>query len=86
MDNLPAHKADGVRQAIGIAGCTLRYLPPYSPDYNPIESAFSKLKVLLRAKAERSVEGLWNSVADVIKLFEHQERANSFAAAGYDPD
>jgi dimethylglycine dehydrogenase len=58
MDNLPAHKTDGVRQAIEIAGCTLRYLPPYSPDFNPIENAFSKLKALLRAKAERSVEGL----------------------------
>lgn len=86
MDNLPAHKADGVRQAIEIAGCRLRYLPPYSPDFNPIENAFSKLKALLRAKAERSVEGLWNSVGDVIKLFEPQECANYFAAAGYDPD
>ncbi|WP_461549915.1 IS630 family transposase [Sinorhizobium meliloti] len=86
MDNLPAHKADGIRQAIETAGCTLLYLPPYSPDFNPIENAFSKLKALLRARAERSVDALWNTVGDIVKLFEPQECANYFAAAGYDPD
>jgi transposase len=56
MDNLPAHKAEGVRQAIEGAGCRLLYLSPYSPDFNPIEKAFAKLKAALRAKAERTVE------------------------------
>lgn len=55
MDNLPAHKAAGVRDAIEAAGASLLYLPPYSPDFNPIENAFSKLKALLRAKAERMI-------------------------------
>jgi transposase len=86
MDKLPAHKADGVRQALKGAGCRLLYLPPYSPDFNPIENAFSKLKALLRAKAERSVDALWNRVGEVVKLFEPQECANYFAAAGYDLD
>lgn len=85
MDNLPAHKADGIRQAIETAGCTLLYLPPDSPDFNPIENAFSTLKALLRARAERSVDALWNTVGDIVKLFEPQECANYFAAAGYDP-
>jgi transposase len=86
MDNLPAHKADGVRQSIENAGCELLFLPPYSPDFNPIENAFSKLKSLLRAKAERSVDALWNTVGEIVELFEPQECANYFAAAGYDPD
>jgi transposase len=86
LDNLPAHKAEGVRQAIEGAGCRLLYLPPYSPDFNPIENAFSKLKALLRAKAERSVDALWNTVGEIVTLFEPQECANYFAAAGYDPD
>src|SRR5690606_22428805 len=59
MDNLPAHKIAGVRDAIEKAGATLLFLPPYSPDCNPIENAFSKLKALLRAKAERTVSALW---------------------------
>lgn len=67
MDNLPAHKADGIRQAIENAGCTLLYLPPDSPDFNPIENAFSTLKALLRARAERSVDALWNTVGDIRK-------------------
>ncbi|AKH99704.1 transposase [Hoeflea sp. IMCC20628] len=69
MDNLPAHKADGIRGAIEAAGCALLYLPPCSLDVNPIENAFSNLKALLRAKTERSVDGLWNTVGDLIKLF-----------------
>ena len=62
MENLPAHKAAGVRDAIEAAGATLLYLPPYSPDFNPIENAFSKLKALLRAKAERTIAALWDTV------------------------
>lgn len=64
MDNLPAHKADGISQAIETAGRTLLYLPPYSPDFNPIENAScSKFKALLRTRAERTVGALWNTVA-----------------------
>lgn len=85
MDNLPAHKAAGVREAIECADAELRYLPPYSPDFNPIEMAFSKLKALLRAKAERTVDALWNSVGDLIAQSKPQECANNFAAAGYEP-
>ncbi len=66
MDDLPAHKATGVRQAIEATGATLTYLPPYSPDFNPIEMAFAKLKSLIRAKAERTVSTLWNTVGDII--------------------
>jgi transposase len=85
MDNLPAHKASGVREAIEAAGATLRYLPPYSPDFNPIENAFSKLKAMLRARAERTVQALWNAVGEVIEKFTPTECENYFAACGYDP-
>ncbi len=86
MDNLPAHKAAGVREAIEVAGASLLYLPPYSPDFNPIENAFSKLKALLRAKAERTIAALWDTVGSIIDLFTPAECANYFKAAGYDPD
>ncbi len=62
MENLPAHKAEGVRAAVETAGATLQFLPPDSPDFNPIENAFAKLKALLRARAERTVEALWTAV------------------------
>lgn len=86
MDNLPAHKAEGVRHAIEGTGCRLLYLPPYSPDFNPIEKAFAKLKAVLRAKAERTVEGLWNTVGHIVTQFEPQECANYFRSCGYDPE
>lgn len=86
MDNLPAHKAAGVRAAIEAAGASLLYLPPYSPDFNPIENAFAKLAALLRAKAERTIAALWNTIGDVLDLFTPAECANYFKAAGYDPD
>jgi transposase len=86
MDNLSARKAEGVRHAIEQPGCQLRFLPPCSPDFNPIENACSKLKAHLRAEAERSVDALWNSVAEIVKLFEPQECANYSAAAGHDPE
>lgn len=86
MDNLPAHKVSGVRQAIESAGARLLYLPPYSPDFNPIERAFSKLKAILRKAAARTVEGLWNAIANAIDAFTPDECHNYFAAAGYDPD
>ena len=86
MDNLPAHKAAGICDAIEAAGASLLYLPPYSPDFNPIENAFSKLKALLRAKAERTIAALWDTVGSLIDLFTPTECANYFKAAGYDPE
>jgi transposase len=87
MDNLGSHKGSGVRAAIEAAGAKLLYLPPYSPDFNPIENAFSKLKALLRAAAERTIEGLWSAIGRCLALFTPHECANYFDAAGYDqPD
>ena len=86
MDNLPAHKVSGVRDAIEAAGATLLYLPPYSPDLNPIEMAFSKLKTLLRKAAARTIDDLWTAVADILDAFTPDECINYFAAAGYDLD
>lgn len=86
MDNLPAHKAAGVRNAIDAAGASLMFLPPYSPDFNPIENAFSKLKALLRGKAERTITALWDAVGSLLHQFTPAECANYFQAAGYDPD
>lgn len=83
MDNLSVHKQEKVRQAIEAAGAQLSYLPPYSPDLNPIEKAFAKLKALLRKAAKRSVQDLWAAVADALKAFSDEECANFFAAAGY---
>lgn len=86
MDNLGSHKGAGVRAAVEAAGASLLYLPPYSPDFNPIENAFSKLKALLRKAAERTRDSLWSRIADVIPLFSPAECANFFKAAGYDPE
>ena len=86
MDNLPAHKGAGVRDAIERAGATLSYLPPYSPGFNPIENAFAKLKAMLRARAERSISALWDAVGAIVGLFSPTECENYFRAAGYDPD
>ncbi|MFA6205265.1 MAG: IS630 family transposase [Methylocystis sp.] len=85
MDNLGSHKGAGVRKAIEAAGATLLYLPPYSPDFNPIEKAFSKLKALLRKAAERTVDALWDRIGLLLKEFSPTECANFFAAAGYEP-
>lgn len=84
MDNLPAHKVTGVRQAIEGVGAHLLYLPPYSPDFNPIEMAFSKLKAILRKAAARTVEDLWNTIAMALDAFTPAECHNYFATAGYD--
>ena len=83
MDNLPAHKGPAVRKAIEDAGASLFYLPPYSPDMNPIEMAFAKLKAMLRAVAPRNVSDLWQ--ADALLRFTAQECQNYFQAAGYVP-
>lgn len=85
MDNLGSHKGACVRKAIEAKGATLLYLPPYSPDFNPIEKAFSKLKALLRKAAERTVDGLWDRIGALLPQFTPKECANFFAAAGYEP-
>ena len=84
MDNLPAHKPVAVRHAIEAAGAELRFLPPYSPDFNPIEMAFSKLKAFLKKIAARTVDELWDAIAKAIDTFTPSECQNYFAAAGYD--
>jgi transposase len=82
----PAHKVSGVRRMIENAGARLLYLPPYSPDFNPIEMAFSKLKALLRKAAARTIEDLWDTIAESIDQFTPDECKNYFQAAGYDPE
>ena len=86
MDNLSSHKRVSVREMIEAAGARLRFLPPYSPDFNPIELAFAKLKALLRKAAERTIDGLWNAIGRFVDFFTPQECANYFAACGYDAD
>lgn len=86
MDNLPAHRISGVREAIEKAGARLLFLPPYSPDFNPIEMAFSKLKALLRKAAARTIDDLWSIVASCLAAFTAEECRNYFEAAGYDPE
>ena len=83
MDNLPVHKVAGVKQAIEAAGATLEFLPAYSPDLNPIEMVFSKLKALLRKAKERTVGGLWDRIGEVLKEFSSQECQNYLAHQGY---
>ena len=84
MDNLGSHKGVSVRNSIEAAGARLLYLPPYSPDFNPIENAFAKLKALLRKAAERTIEGLWTRIGECLPAFSPNECKNYFAAAGYD--
>jgi transposase len=84
MDNLPSHKGPKVREMIEAAGASLLYLPPDSPDFNPIENAFAKFKSLLRKFAERTIAGLWARIGTLVDLFAPAECANCFAAAGYD--
>ncbi len=86
MDNLPAHRISGVREAIEKVGARLLYLPPYSPDFNPIEMAFSKLKALLRKAAARTIDELWAVVADCLSEFTAEECRHYFEAAGYEPE
>jgi transposase len=86
MDNLPAHKPAAVRAAIEQAGAELLYLPPYSPDFNPIENAFAKLKALLRKAATRTIDELWDAIGHALLAFSPAECANYFTAAGYEPE
>jgi transposase len=83
LDNLSAHKVPGVREAIEVTGSSLLYLPPYSPDFNPIEQLFAKLKALLRKAAERSIDALWSRIALLLSAFTSEECANYFRNAGY---
>jgi transposase len=83
MDNLASHKVAGVREAIEARGASLIYLPPYSPDLNPIEQTFAKLKALLRKAAPRTVEALWAVIGEALSAFSPSECANYLADAGY---
>lgn len=86
LDNLPAHTADRVRDAIEAAGARLLYLPPYSPDFNSIENAFAKLKALLRAKTERTIGAPRDTVGSLVDLYTPAEFANDFKADGYESE
>lgn len=86
MDNLPAHKRAGIRESIERVGAKLLFLPPYSPDFNPIEMAFSKLKAWLKNAAPRKIEQLWDEIAKAIDDITPQQARNFFTAAGYEPE
>ena len=86
MDNLAAHKGVTTRQAIEAAGTTILFLPPYSPEFNPIEKAFAKLKALLRKAAARTLDQLGRAIAGILDTFTPHECTNYFAAAGSDAD
>ncbi len=86
MDNLSSHKRPAVRERIQAAGATLRFLPPYSPDFNPIEKAFSRLKAMLRKIGERTVSGLWNCIGELVDIFKPDECENYFVTCGYEPE
>jgi len=83
MDNLSSHKASGVRETIESAGARLAYLPPYSPDFNPIEQAYSKLKWLVRSASERTVEGLWQLLGRLLDRYLPTECSNYLRHCGY---
>jgi len=83
MDNLGSHKGTAVRQAIRATGAKLFFLPPYSPDLNPIEQLFAKLKTLLRKAAARSVEATWKGIGQMLNEFSRQECANYLTNTGY---
>ena len=84
MNNLPAHKPVAVRQAIERVGAELRFLPPYSPDFNPIKMAFSKFKAFLKKTAARTIDDLWNAIAQAIDLVTPVGCENYLATAGCD--
>lgn len=83
MDDLPAHKVAGVRDAIEAAGAILLYLPPYSPDFNPIEMLFAKVKALLRRAAERTIASLWDAIGHLLDDFSADECSRYLAHSGY---
>lgn len=86
LDNLPAHKPKAIREVVEATGAMYLFLPPYSPDFNPIELAFSKLKTWLRSQAARTKEALDNAIADGIERITQSNCRSYFAAAGYEPE
>lgn len=86
LDNLSRHKSPGAAKAMRDIGAWFLFLPPYSPDLNPIEMAFSKLKALIRKAAARTCHDLWKAVGQVCDLFTDEECCNFFKAAGYKTD
>ena len=86
MDNLSSHKRTSVRELIEAVGATLVFLPPYSPDFNPIEKAFARLKAMLRKAGERTVAGLWDLIGKLVDIFQPDECANYFSSCGYDAE
>lgn len=86
LDNLSSHKGQQTRQMIEAAGASVLFLPPYSPEFNPIENAFAKLKALLRKAGERTADGLWDAIGRLLQTITPTEAANYFSACGYDPD
>lgn len=82
-DNLSSHKVAGIREGIEAVGATIRYLPPYSPDLNPIEKLFSKLKTLLRRAGPRMVDMLWDRIGTLLDTFSAEECRNYFKSSGY---
>ena len=86
LDNLPAHKPVAIREAIEAAGATMLFLPPYSPDFNPIEMAFSKIKAILRKAAARTVQALWDAIRHAIDAVTPQDAKSYFIACGYEPE
>jgi len=85
MDNLSSHKRSAVRERIEAAGATVRFLPPYTPGFNPIEKAFSRLKAMLRKAGERIISGLWDLIGKLFDIFQPDEGANYFNSGGYEP-
>lgn len=83
MDNLGAHKVAGVAEAIRVVGASVLYLPPYSPDLNPIEQAFSKFKALLRGAGVRTKEGLWTTIGKLLERFSPNKCRNYLDNSGY---
>jgi len=86
IDNLSSHKGPKVREMVEAAGASLLYLPPYSPDFNPIENAFAKLKAILRKAAARTIPRLWDAVRDALPQFTPHQCASMFTATGYEPE
>ena len=86
MDNLPAHKPFAISEAMEATGASMLFLPPYSPDFNPIEMAFSKIKASLKKTAARTVHGLWNAIRDAIDAVTPMDARGFFTACGYEPE
>jgi len=86
LDNLPAHKPSAIREAIEAVGAILLFLPPYSPDFNPIELAFAKIKALLKKAAARTLPALWDAIRNAIDAITPKDARKFFTACGYGPE